>query len=119
MAMKIKRLLITTSLVTSLLLSVVGAVISAPAARALATTSCGISTDSVGFSGGNFEITPLHGKAFYLDLKKSINATYIGYRVKNTASTAQNDLWLELSDFRSPGTQVIGLANPADAYQPI
>jgi hypothetical protein len=110
--------LLLTSLLTSFLVVITG-VATAPSASALATASCGVSTDNVGFSGGTFEITPLHGKAFYLDLKKSINASYIGYRVKNTGTTTRDNLWLELTNFRSSGALVLGLANPGDALQPI
>ena len=103
----------------SILASGLSGIVLAQPASAVAATTCGVVTSSPGFAGGGVEITPLHGRAFYLDLKNGINATYIGYKVKNTSGSTKEDLWLELTNFRSSGTQVIGLANPADAYQPI
>jgi len=73
----------------------------------------------VGFDSGDLKVTPLHGKAFYLDIKNGVNASYIGYSVKNESSAAIDDLWMSLTDFRSTGTSVLSLANPADSFQPI
>ena len=91
----------------------------APAAATNASTSC---LNSSNYDYGPVTVTPLHGKAFYTDLRNGFDATYVGYRIENDSnSNAIKDLWLEIGNFRTAagGSSVMSLANPADAYQPI
>ena len=96
--------------------------ITLPTTHALAANQCSPITDANaanGYDSGDISITPLHGQVFYTDLRNGVNASYVGYAIKNDTASSINELWLEISDFRSSGTSVLTLANPADAFQPI
>ena len=110
--------LVVLSLALSLLTVIAG---QAPA-QALASNQCMPITDASatdGYDSGDIKITPLHGQTFYVDLKNGLNASYIGYSIKNDKATAIDELWLEVADFRSTGTSVLSLSNPSDSFQPI
>ena len=98
------------------------AVSTAPVANSYAANSCGYQ-DGVGFSNTNITITPLQGRAFYVDPKNKIDATYIGYKISNTSASSIQGLWIELRDFRNATTpatpSVLRLANPSDSLQPV
>lgn len=68
--------------------------------------------------GSNFELTPSHGQSFYVDFSKTpnLNASYIGYKVKNISGAAINNIWVKLSGFSSatPANNLLSLANSAD-----
>lgn len=63
-------------------------------------------------------VTPSHGKTFYVDLKMNpkIDASYIGYIIKNTTNSQMKDIWVTLMDFTGGA---LALANSKDAYQQI
>jgi hypothetical protein len=111
-----------SKLLSLLLASSILVLIPVNSAHSLASNQCKPITDADsanGYDSGDITITPLHGEVFYVDMKNGINASYVGYVVKNDTASPITELWLELSDFRSGGTSVLSLANPADAFQPI
>ena len=105
-----------------------------PASATFTSTVCGTyagttgsGTGVAGGSGsgadlGAFRVLPLHGKAFYLDLKNGINASYIGYEITYEGAGTVRNQWVELTGFRdsaNAANSVLSLSNPADAIQPI
>ena len=113
------------------LLSAIGPRDLQESARAsLATTSCGAYAGTSGAAGdtgsgvdlGAFKVLPLHGKAFYLDLKNGMNASYIGYEITYDGASTIRNYWIELTNFRDSAdaaNSVLSLANPADSIQPL
>lgn len=91
----------------------------APAhAVSVSTTSCGVF--GTGTDLGDIVVKPLHGKAFYVDLKNGINATYVGYEIVNQTGSNLDNIWVQIDDFRAvSGTSVLGLTNPADSAIPV
>lgn len=109
MALMFKRLTSThvvLSLFASLLL---GATSAATANSALAVCAVGSSAQN------NIQVNPSHSKVFYIDtgVTPRIDASYVGYRVKNTTGATLKGYWVSLSNF--VGGQV-SLANSADQY---
>jgi hypothetical protein len=95
-----------------------GAVVAttAPEPAAAATVVC---DGSAANDQNGLRVTPSHGTVFYIDSGQGqqLDAAYAAYRVTNTsASTAQNDLWVQVDGFTGG---VVQLANPADAAQPL
>ncbi|MFM6968503.1 MAG: InlB B-repeat-containing protein [Microbacteriaceae bacterium] len=87
-------------------------------AASVSTTSCG--TYETGVDLGDIKVSPLHGKAFYTDLKNGINATYVGYKIDNETGASLDNIWVQIDDFRAvTGTSVLGLVNPADNAMPV
>ena len=90
----------------------------AGAANSNSTTSCG--PTGTGVDLGDLVVTPLHGKAFYTDLKNGVNATYVGYSVTNQTSSNLDNIWVSLDNFRAvSGVSVLNIANAADSNQPV
>lgn len=77
-----------------------------------AATSNGYFLDSA----KNLRITPIFSKRMYVDGSRNFNATYIGYRVTNTGSSAYNNLTMELTGFTGG---VISPATDADSFRRI
>lgn len=95
-----------------------GAVVAtnAPEPAAAATVAC---DGSAANDQNGLRVTPSHGTVFYIDSGQGqqLDAAYAAYKVTNTsASTAQNDLWMQIDGFTGG---VVQLANPADASQPL
>ena len=88
------------------------------AAHAVSTTSCG--AFGTGTDLGDIVVKPLHGKAFYIDLKNGVNATYVGYEIVNQTASNLDNIWVQLDDFRAvSGTSVLSLVNTADSALPV
>ena len=88
----------------------------APASASTATTSCGTFVGGSNPTFSNVQITPLHGKAMYVNFRVGVDASYIGYEIENKSSSVDlTNLWLEVTNF----TGEIRLANPADSIQAI
>ncbi|PTW90893.1 putative repeat protein (TIGR02543 family) [Microbacteriaceae bacterium MWH-Ta3] len=88
------------------------------AANAVSTTSCG--AFGTGTDLGDIVVKPLHGKAFYIDLKNGVNATYVGYEIVNQTASNLDNIWVQLDDFRAvSGTSVLSLVNTADSALPV
>ena len=65
-------------------------------------------------------IKPEHGTIFYVDTRRGINASYVAYKITNTATSTKKNLWVKLSSFTAAsGSSVVALANPADNLQQI
>ncbi len=67
----------------------------------------------------SLRITPSHGSVFYIDSGQgqSLDAAYAAYRITNlNTSSARDNLWVKYDSFTGG---VVGLANPADAIQPL
>ena len=77
-----------------------------------AATSNGYFLDSA----KNLRITPIFSKRMYVDGSRNFNATYIGYRVTNTGSSAYDNLTIELTGFTGG---VISPATDADSFRRI
>ena len=67
-------------------------------------------------SAKNLRIVPIFSKRMYVDGSRNFNATYIGYRVTNTGSSAYNNLTIELTGFTGG---VISPATDADSFRRI
>jgi hypothetical protein len=103
---KVRRLqqLISKIISTTLIFTLFNPLTFETPAHSLANNECLPITDADannGYDSGNIKITPLHGQVFYVDLKNGINAAYVGYEIRNDSASAINELWLEVSDFRS------------------
>lgn len=89
---------------------------SASAALAAETTACNagysINTANLGSytSGDGIKIEPLHTRVLYVDPRSGFDATYIGYRVSNTSTTAYPDMYLGL-EFSDPLIQPVSDAD--------
>ena len=85
-------------------------------AIAATTNSCaGLAADDQ----NNVRVTASHGKIFYIDSgsSQSLDAAYVSYKVENrSGSTALTNVWAAVDTFTGG---VVGLANPADAYEPL
>lgn len=70
--------------------------------------------------GSDFKLKPSHGKNFYVDFSKSpaLNASYIGYTIKNNTGADKTNVWVKLTDFNQAGANIqnrlLSLANAAD-----
>lgn len=106
-------------LVAGVVLALLGGlfVATAPAEPAASAT---LACDGTSASDQNsLRVTPSHGTVFYIDSGQGqqLDAAYAAYRVSNlNATTARNDLWVQIDGFTGG---VVQLANPADASQPI
>ena len=114
-ATAISRLLVAA---LALLAVVLGGLVptSFEAAVAAATNGC---LGSAADDQNNVRITASHGKIFYIDSgqSQSLDAAYVSYKVENrSGSSALSNTWASLDTFTG-GT--VGLANPADATQPL
>lgn len=87
------------------------------APNAHSATSCRNTSDSY-YEASNLRIQPVHGKVFYTDLRRGIDAAYVGYKVSNLSGTRSN-LWVKVSSFSSTGASVLSLVNAADGSQQI
>lgn len=85
-------------------------------AQAASLVACNGSSAS---DQNSLRITPNHGSVFYIDSGQgqSLDAAYAAYQVTNLDSaTARDNLWVKYDSFTGG---VVGLANPADAIQPL
>ena len=106
--------LLTIALSSSLL-----AIVVAEPARAV-NSSCRASTFATNNppAGDGYEIAndiriqPVHGKYFYVDLRRNINAAYVGYRITNMSNVSRSNVWVKLSDFTGGA---LGLSNSSDS----
>jgi hypothetical protein len=67
----------------------------------------------------SLRITPSHGAVFYIDSGQgqALDAAYAAYSIRNLdTSNARDNLWVKYDSFTGG---VVGLANPADAIQPL
>jgi hypothetical protein len=64
----------------------------------------------------NLSAEPSHAKTFFIDtgLSPRLDASYIGYRIKNASSTSVAGHWVSLESFNGG---VVELANPRDTFQ--
>lgn len=82
-------------------------------------TSCGTYGTQTNI-GTDIGIKPLHGKAFYTDLKNGVNATYVGYEIVNRTASELKNIWVAIDNFRAvTGTSVLSIANSADSALPV
>ena len=95
-------------------------------APAFAYSSCGsvlgttAGTKSLIDNTANLTITPQHGTIFYIDSRRGINASYVAYKITNTAASTKKNLWVKISNFTAAsGSSVVSLANPADYLEQI
>jgi hypothetical protein len=107
------------TLAAGLALALLGGLVvatSAPEPAAASTVAC---DGSAANDQNNLRVTPSHGTVFYIDSGQGqqLDAAYAAYRVTNTsASTARDDLWVQVDGFTGG---VVQLANPADSSQPL
>jgi uncharacterized repeat protein (TIGR02543 family) len=75
----------------------------------------GVCESTGGTAYNNLKVYPSHGKVFYIDSgqNQTVDAAYAGYRVENTSSSTQSNLWAKVDSFTGG---VVGLSNPNDAY---
>lgn len=86
------------------------------AAVAATTNNC---LGSAADDQNNVRVTASHGKVFYIDSgqSQSLDAAYVSYKVQNLSGAAgMTNVWASLDTFTGGA---VGLANPADAYQPL
>ena len=97
----------TASLVFSLLGTV--SVFTAESANALAACAIGSSAQN------NLTVEPSQPTVMYIDsgVTPRIDASYVGYRIKNTTGGTLSGYWASLDNFTGG---VIGLANPLDKF---
>ena len=84
-----------------------------PISKAITTQANAAAACVVGGAAqNNIKVTPVHGKAFYVDfgVTPALDASYVGYQITNTSASAITGYWAKLSNFG----QVVNLANPAD-----
>jgi hypothetical protein len=87
----------------------------APEPAQAATVAC----DGTSATDQNqLRVAPSHGTVFYIDSGQGqqLDAAYAAYRVTNVGGSARTDLWTKVDSFTGG---VVGLANPADAIQPL
>ncbi len=95
-------------------------------APAFAYNSCGnvlggsAASQSLIDNTAKFTITPQHGTIFYIDSRRGIDASYVAYKVTNTATTTKKNIWVKISNFAAAsGNSLVSLTNPADNLQQI
>lgn len=73
---------------------------------------------SASLTANGITVTPSHGKVFYIDSGQgqNVDASYVGYQVKNTAGSTKSDVWVKVAGFDS--SEVVQLVDSRqDTYQ--